>query len=526
VPRCGAAMGNERYSPAPYGVGGSDGFAPLHGAVSSDGSQVVFTSPDPIVPGCSPPDLYIRTDGTRTLEISASQKTNGTGTNGADPGGPQPKWYVGSATDGTKITQVFFVSKEELTNDANTGGADQGSDLYRYDLASGGLTDLSTDGNPSDPTGAAVVGLAGAASDGSRVYFVATGALAPGATSGQDNLYLYDAGSRQTTFIAPAAGMMRPNPTGKENASFDGIVFPGGEHGDRELVTRVTPDGRHLLFLDNSNLTAYDQRGYTEVYLYDASRGALTCVSCNPSGTPPVTGAMLPVNYPGGAGFSGISVRGIEGLGAMPLPIPLSDDGRRVFFDSADRLTPEAPPPTLLEEQHFAKNVYEYEAGHLYLISPATAISGDTSLITTTPSGDDVFFNTRNALVPQDTDGTRDIYDARVNGGFPSGSPPACTDGECEGVPSVAPIFAAPATTTFVGLGNFPPPVATQSPVVTLTSAQLRARGLARALKSCRTKRDSKRRRCEAAARRRYAAPKRRGSVAIHRTDKSHPRDK
>lgn len=529
VPPCGAAMGNARYEEDAHGVGGSDGFAPVHGAVSSDGSQVVFTSPDPIVPGCAPAELYVRTNGTQTVEASASQKTNGSGPGGGDPSGPQPKWYVGSATDGTKITQVFFTSKQELTNDANTGGTDQGSDLYRYDVASGSLTDLSADGDPADANGAGVLGFAGAASDGSHVYFVATGVLAAGASAGQDNLYVYDAANGQTTFIAPAAGMVQPNPTGNE--SFDGVIFPGGEHGDRDLVTRVTPDGQHILFLDNSSLTTYDQHGYTEVYLYDAGAGALTCVSCNPSGAPPVTGAMLPVNYPGGAlGIGvhfGIGVQaGVEGLGTMPLPMALSDDGSRVFFDSADQLTSDAPAPVPPVNGKFAKNVYEYEGGHVYLISPATAITGDTSLITTTPSGNDVFFNTMNPLVPQDTDGTRDIYDARVNGGFPTVSPPACSSAGCQGVPSVPPIFATPPSVTFSGIGNFPPPAVAVRPVVKLTAAQVRTRELASALKKCRAKRGSKRKRCEAAARKRYAPPKKTESKTKHQAKKSNRRGK
>src|SRR4029078_1664732 len=79
-----------------------------------------------------------------------------------------------------------FSSGEKLTNNSQ---AEPGvPDLYRYDVASGNLTDLTT----ADADGAGVLGVLGGMNTGSRVYFAANGALAPGATDGQPNLYVRD----------------------------------------------------------------------------------------------------------------------------------------------------------------------------------------------------------------------------------------------------------------------------------------------------------------------------------------------
>jgi hypothetical protein len=53
-----------------------------------------------------------------TIQVSASQKTNGEGEGGADPAGPQPAAFQAASADGSK---AFFTSSEKLTNDANTG---------------------------------------------------------------------------------------------------------------------------------------------------------------------------------------------------------------------------------------------------------------------------------------------------------------------------------------------------------------------------------------------------------------------
>jgi hypothetical protein len=136
----------------------------------------------------------------------------------------------------------------------------------------------------------------------------------------------------------------------------------------------------------------------------------------------------------------------------------VSDNGERVFFSSSDQLTPDAPPPTKGQEVSglqfrgpFEFNAYEYENGHVYLIAPAATIE------TVTPSGNDVFFYSYAQLVPQDRDGTVDIYDARVGGGFPALAAPVCSGTSCQGAPASAPVFAVPPSATFNGVGNFPP---------------------------------------------------------------------
>ena len=118
--------------------------------------------------------------------------------------------------------------------------------------------------------------------------------------------------------------------------------------------------------------------------------------------------------------------------------------------------------------------------GCLYLIS--TGESDDPSYFgDTSADGDDVFFFTRQALVGQDQDENYDLYDARVEGGIvaQNPSPPAgCTEEGCLDPVVSSPVFAAPSSTTFAGVGNLTPyqPKGDPKPLT-------RAQQLARALK-------------------------------------------
>ena len=86
----------------------------------------------------------------------------------------------------------------------------------------------------------------------------------------------------------------------------------------------------------------------------------------------------------------------------------LLTDAGQVFFETREALVP--------SDTNGVLDVYEYEGGHVYLISSGTS-SFESNLEGVSESGDDVFFRSDQQLVPQDNqEGQIVIYDARVDG--------------------------------------------------------------------------------------------------------------
>ncbi|MGA7703662.1 MAG: hypothetical protein WB998_02085, partial [Solirubrobacteraceae bacterium] len=163
---------------------------------------------------------------------------------------------------------------------------------------------------------------------------------------------------------------------------------------------------------------------------------------CNPTGEPPAAGGGV-APFPEGTE---------ESFGVFRSRHLLTDAGQ-VFFGTKDALVP--------SDTNGVLDVYEYEAGHVYLISSGTS-SFESNLEDVSESGDVVFFRSDQQLVSQDSqEGQIVIYDARVDGGFaePS-SPPACTTADaCRTPVSPQPsLYGAPASQTFSGVGNLTPP--------------------------------------------------------------------
>jgi hypothetical protein len=345
-------------------------------AISADGTAVLFQQENAAFD-----PLYLRLDGSSTVQVDAPAQGVA-----SDPN-QQNSTAVGVTPDGS---QVLFTSHSELTSNANTGSADAGDDLYDYTVSTGVLTDLTPDSKSADSaTGADVQAVIGAADDGSYVYFVATGNLASGATSGQENLYVEHGGT--TTFIAPAGGLS------------DSAVY-------------TTPDGQSIAFESTDSLTGYDNTDQstgtpdTEVFEYTAPSNSLVCASCRPDGVAP-TG---PSTIPGGSSANGVN---------SPARV-VSDDGSRVFFDSTDQVVPGATDGL--------QNVYEYENGTTSLISPGDGASPAT-LVDASSSGNDVFFDSYDDVVPPlDSSLESAVWDARVGGGFPITS---TTEGVCTATP-------------------------------------------------------------------------------------------
>ena len=432
-------------------------FTQAQHVISDDGSKAYFSA-------SGSGQVYLRKNPTSptatTVEISASQKTNGT-----DPNGPQPAVFMTATPDGSK---AFLTSPEKLTNDATTGPSDNGRDLYSYDAASGQLTDLAPD--TSDPNGAEVMGVIGTSSDGSHVYFVANGDLDgsgpaasgdcdPQATSerqwiGQCSLYLWH--ESQITFIArlDASGEFVAT-YGSSEPSDAANWAPRGTQtaGNSEVLNtgRVSADGSAVLFRSRRKLTSYDNQGIAEYYRYDASSGALDCVSCNPSNIAPVAAPELQAqtSYLGLPGPAAITTRN------------LSRSGDQVFFQT--------PDPLLPADTNGLTDVYEWEAdgagscqsslqdgGCLYLISTGTSTS-PSNIADASASGEDVFFFTEQQLVGQDEDNLVDVYDAHVGGGLAGQNPqrpPDCSGEACKGASTQAPGAKGAGSAVFQGPGN------------------------------------------------------------------------
>jgi hypothetical protein len=343
------------------------------------------------------------------------------------------------------------------------------SDGCVYSLLTEGCTDL-TKGQGG------FLGLAGTNADLSRIYFVDKAALAPEAEAGACkladssntqakkeeaegkvppglgcNLYFYEAGSG-THFIASLWASDGSGATGN-----DWQLEP------KLRTAEASPDGAYLAFVSAARLTGYSTVGACkatesgiedvpcpEVMLYQSNTGQLSCVSCNPTGEAP-------------RGLS--TLRLIKGAPAwLPQPRYLTNQGR-LFFDSQDRLSSRdtnGRVEDVYEREPFGVGSCTRVQGCVSLISPGTGVV-DSNFLTMggqgAEEGADVFFTTRERLVPNDEDELIDVYDARVGGGFSSESdlkPAECSGEACQ-MPPTPPVPATPSTQGFSGAGNFKP---------------------------------------------------------------------
>lgn len=403
--------------------------------VSDNGARVFWSDAVREAPG-----LFVREDGTNTVQLDEPESGL------VLPEEKRDTVFQTASSDGSL---AFFTSHAPLTSNANTGPPCHlchraGNDLYEFDVSTRTLRDLTPDSSPADPNGAEVQGVLGASADGSYVYFVAASALAgPNAEgrspSSRDNLYMWHeaAGGLSITFVASLSG-------GDEN---------GWSPYVRLRTARVTQRGNAVAFMSSAKLTAYDNRDSVtgnpdeEVYLYNATSERLTCASCNPSGARP----LGPSSIPAGAQYE---FRQLSG--AQYEPRALSEDGTRLFFNSSDALVP--------RDTNGAQDVYEWENGHVYLLSGGTGEEG-SEFVDASANGDDAFILSREQLVPGDTDQLVDMYDVRAphepgeEVAFPESPPPPPCEGEsCKPGASLQLLFAPGGSAIFKGAGNIPPP--------------------------------------------------------------------
>jgi hypothetical protein len=457
ISRCGTRLGSTSVDPSDKEGAFGSGFGSVYNAISADGARVFFTAIGADHKACGSPqppvdELFVR-EATPPPAQSRSPEMS-THPLSCPPAPLSPcadANFEAASHDGSK---VFFTSTAKLLEGAgedNTSGDSAqncsatteagGCNLYQVELAGSGasLTQRLTlvSAGSADPE---VQGVARVSEDGSHAYFVAKGKLteAPNrlgsrAVAGENNLYVYAEG----------------------HVSFIATLSPGDSadwgHSDSRLVI-TSGEGRFLVFLSEADLLNEGiSPGKNQVFQYDAATGALVRASIgqegyNDNGRNPAVGSNIRNGLPNSYGSAADSPTLAAGFQAPTSGV--------VFFQSPDALTPQA----LNDQRGFQgasmANVYEYRAGHVYLLSDGrdTSVIGGASgvsLAGSDPIGD-VFFFTSEPLIPADGNTQQDLFDARVEGGFPTPpSAPDCREA-CQGALAAAPALAQPGSATQV----------------------------------------------------------------------------
>ncbi len=331
------------------------------GVISNDGTRIVW------VPSSNEHLLYMRdVSSEQTVQLDTPEA-------GAAGGESDPEFQIANSGG----SRVFFTDGASLTKDSTADGE---PDLYVCEMVeeaagklSCDLSDLTVDSHSGQH--ARVQGFVlGASEDGSYVYFVADGVLTEtpngegekatvghcesiespaGATC---NLYVrhYDSETRQweePVFITDLSG--------RDQHDWEAL---------QQQTSRVSPNGEFVAFMSERSLTGYDNHDAIdgapdeEVYLYDARTSRLVCASCDPTGARP-TGAvsgeesarLVDQNVHWGSMQLAATVPGWTPYrlsSALDQPRYLSNGGR-LFFNSDDALVP--------QDANGTWDVYEYE---------------------------------------------------------------------------------------------------------------------------------------------------------------------
>ncbi len=375
-------------------------------SVSADGSRVIFTALSKAGGDEGRRAVFLREDGGTAVDISQSETA--TPANGA--------LYQTASKDGSRI---FFLANYGLTAVSSPGpgtascagtAAPVQCDLYEYNVNAplgARLRNLSADLSGPDPAGAVVAGVLDTSDDGSRVYFAAQGQLdgsegksyAENVSAETFSLYLSDAGAvrfvgtvRRSDLLSPAAGVLI------------------SQHS--AWASRATPLGSHLLFASSANVTGYAPGGAVEVYRYSLAGDVTECISCRHDELPSVAGSD----------FAPLASETSGSSNALHPPVSISSDGAELFFLSQNDLATGA-----VEGQ---PNLYGWEHNQVFFVATEPVdLFEEMKFAGADSDASDAYFTTPVGLVPADVDGRPDMYDIRVEGGFP---PPVAPTPPCD----------------------------------------------------------------------------------------------
>jgi hypothetical protein len=421
-------------------------------AIADDGREIFFTTSVGNVCQGAQHQLFVRLSGEKTLEVSKPLGEPCTEVPCENAKTRPAADFVGASEDGSTVYFTTAAPLEPATD------KDSETDLYMAKIGCPedepacqpaarivkAVVQVSAD--PHAGEAAEVQGAVKLAPDGQRIYFVARGDLLSTAAQTRlagegrpvphpqaDNLYFYDSVSGVTAFIGDLCSEKErsgtvddaacPSSAGSDASLWD--LYGGGEE------QTAGPDGKYLVFAAYAQLTPDDTDAARDIYRYDAETETLERVSVGEGGYD-ANGNKDMFDASGNDLYDASIAPGDWGGRHVQEQYEMnnraiSEEGSRVIFTTSEPLSPAAT--------NGLANTYEWHKGSGDGEGSVSLISGGDSEepvedAVISPDGDDVFFLTTQSLVPQDTDGAPDIYDARLGGGFP----PAAVEAQpCEG---------------------------------------------------------------------------------------------
>jgi hypothetical protein len=341
--------------------GGNDAQASRYDGMSSDGSEVFFSTEEPMVAADTDDtdDLYVR-DLIENRTVLVSQGDSGCAVQNCGNGDFDASFVPGGiASDGGV---AFFGSKERLS------AADQDSafDLYARDVEA--ETTRLVSAPDSGCGGCASEGLDSqfrGSDDGGNLAFFTTDEKLVGADadSGEEDIYTRNLGTG-TTALVSQSGTCPPGLPVDQNCepSFGG----------------ASADGSQVFFETNDRVLEADTDKSQD--LYDWSAGNVTLVSTGPSGG----------NGEGNVTFEGTS-----------------PGGDVAFFETVESLVP--------GDSDSSRDVYQRAAGTTTTVSSGEGGKGNlevpASFEAVSQTGPQVVvFTTAEALTDDDGDSSQDVY--------------------------------------------------------------------------------------------------------------------
>jgi hypothetical protein len=411
-------------------------------AATPDLSHVVLFSSVALTANPSPTGLYMWSAGhLQPIAIEIGTEAGGNGNKRRAISDDGSRVFGNGAMEDMTTGEVLPVPGEFqiASSDGSLAFFSSAGSLNAYNAETAKLTRVTVPLHGADELQDLVLG---ASEDGSYVYLVDGAVLseAPNAeqvkaVAGEDNLYVEHRGVNgvSETWTPSFIATLSPGSATGDAPDWEPNNTGAGREMDTQTV-EVSPDGQYLAFMSDRSLTGYDNRDASsgepdeEVYRYDAVASSLVCASCDPTGARPA--GRLEAEGGNVTALSDISTAWRDRWVAATIPGLTKDghfsqalyeprymlDNGRLFFDARDALVPQAVNGT--------SDVYEYESGGTGGCSAASdgcvaLLSGGTgpdesAFVDASSSGNDVFFVTADQLAVQDLGSEYDIYDAHV----------------------------------------------------------------------------------------------------------------